>query len=123
MRHNSDASRSTSSRCMAVSGVAIKGDSCFECLVVFDVFQSDNDGFGSQSVPNCISPRPPFASVSFRTCALECVASVGFDLSERGHWRARPTTVLPAELLVSMSGSRAVPAVPSWDTSVAVQCH
>jgi hypothetical protein len=71
-----------------------------------------------QSVPNCISPRPTFASVSFRTCALERVASVGFDLSERGHWRAPPSSVLQAELLASMSGSRA--AVPSWDTSVAV---
>jgi hypothetical protein len=27
-----------------------------KCLIVFDVFQSDNDGFGGQSVSNCISP-------------------------------------------------------------------
>src|SRR5215471_6337785 len=26
---------------------------------------SDNDGFGGQSVPNCISPRSPFASFGF----------------------------------------------------------
>jgi hypothetical protein len=46
--------------------------------------------------------------------------SVGFDMLERGHWRAPPSTVLQAELLASMSRSRAVPAVPSWDISVAV---
>jgi hypothetical protein len=29
------------------SGVVIRDDSRFECLIVFDVFQSHNDGFGS----------------------------------------------------------------------------
>jgi hypothetical protein len=33
------------------SGVVIRDDIRFECLIVFDVFQSDNDGFGGQSVP------------------------------------------------------------------------
>jgi len=65
------------------SGVVINGDSCFECLVIFDVFQSGNDGFSSQSVPKCISP--PLASFGLRTCAPQRVASVGFDLSKRGH--------------------------------------
>jgi len=40
MRHNSDARQSV-----------IRDDIRFECLIVFDVFQSDNDGFGGQSVP------------------------------------------------------------------------
>ena len=55
------------------SSVIIKGDSRFECFVVLDVFQSDNDGFGSQSVPNCISPRSTLASSVFRTAAPDCV--------------------------------------------------
>jgi hypothetical protein len=78
MRHNSDASRSTSSR----STSSRRDDSRFECLIVFDVFRSDNDDFGSHSVSNCISPRPPVASFSFRTGAPERIASIGLDLSK-----------------------------------------
>ena len=49
MRHNSDASRLHGS-----PGVVLRDDILFECLIVFDVFQSDNDGFGSQSVPRSL---------------------------------------------------------------------
>jgi hypothetical protein len=48
MRHNSDASRSTRSR----STSPRRDDSRFECLIVFDVFRSDNDDFSSYSVSN-----------------------------------------------------------------------
>ena len=41
-----------------------------------------NDGFGGQSVPNCISPRPPFAIFGFRTGTPEGVASIGLGLSK-----------------------------------------
>ena len=82
------------------------------CLVVtldsLDVFQSDNDRFGRQSVPNCISPRPPFASFSFRTSAPERIGAIGFDLSKRGHWLVQPSAFLQVELPAS-PGSRLVP--------------
>jgi hypothetical protein len=88
------------------SGIVIRDDSRFERLIVFDVFQSDHDGFGSQSVPNCISPRPPFASFGFRTGAPDRIASIGLDLSKRCHRLMQPTAVLHTELPASMPGSR-----------------
>ena len=64
------------------SGVVIRDDSRFECSIVFDVFQIDNDGFGGQSVPSCVLPRPSFASFALWTGASERIASIGVDLSK-----------------------------------------
>jgi hypothetical protein len=46
MRHNSDKPEHQLAL-HGSSGVVIRDDSRFECLIVFDVFQSHNDGFGS----------------------------------------------------------------------------
>jgi hypothetical protein len=78
-----DASATTAMRAAAPAPAARpfgrrnQGDSCFECLVVFDVFQSDNDGFGRQSVPNCISPRPPLRASVFGPVLLSALSRLG----------------------------------------------
>jgi hypothetical protein len=60
-------------------------------LTVFDIFQSDNDSFGSQSVPDRISSRSLFAILGPRAGAPERIASIGLDLSKRGHWFVTPS--------------------------------
>jgi hypothetical protein len=71
-------------------------------LRVFDVFQSDNDGFGGQSVPNRISPRPPLASFGVRTGAA--VALIGLDLSK--------TRSLACAAIDSFAGG--TPLIDAW---------
>jgi hypothetical protein len=90
------------------SGVVIRDDGRFECVIVFDVFQSDNDGFGSQSVPNRISPRPPFAILGPRAGASERIASIGLDLSKRGHWFVSPSASWEVRLPALAGGSMLV---------------
>ena len=65
------------------------------------VFQSDNDGFGSQSLPDRISPRPPFAIFGSWTSAPERIASIGLDLSKVGHPLVNPSAFLDTELSAS----------------------
>jgi len=116
-RHNSDASRSTSSR----STSSRRDDSRFECLIVFDVFRSDNDDFGSHSVSNCISPRPPLASFSFRTGAPER-SSIDLDLSKRGHWFVQPSAVLQAEFPAVGSCRRGLAGTLALRLQTQAQC-
>src|SRR6516164_6590751 len=70
------------------SGIVIRDDGCFECLVVFNIFERDNDGFRRQSMSDCVLTRPPFAIFGFRPSAPQRIASVGLDLSKRSHPRA-----------------------------------
>src|SRR5215472_2557954 len=87
------------------SGVVINGDSCFECLVIFDVFQSGNDGFSSQSVPKCISPRPPLASFGLRPVLLSALRRLASICRNE----VMACTAVDS-FLASMSGSMTVPA-------------
>src|SRR6516162_1475500 len=43
------------------SGVVICNDGCFERLIVLNIFQSDDDSFGRQTMSDCIVPRSPFS--------------------------------------------------------------
>jgi hypothetical protein len=98
---------------------AIGDDGCFECVIVFDVFQSDNDGFGSQSVPDRISPRRPFA-VSALSIDLDLPSRVIRSRARRCFWKRRPQfarsiDTAPVDLgfvfSCSLHGSVVVPVV------------
>src|SRR5262249_28743734 len=69
------------------SGIVVRDDGCFECLVVFNIFERGNDGLRRQSMSDCVLPRPPFAIFGFRPSAPQRIASIGLDLSERSHPR------------------------------------
>src|SRR6516165_9465555 len=70
------------------SGIVIRHDGCFERLVIFNIFERDNDGFRRQSMSDCVLPRPPFAIFGFRPGAAQRIAPIGLDLSKRSHPRA-----------------------------------
>ena len=69
------------------SGIVVRDDGCFECLVVFNIFERGNDGLRRQSMSDCVLPRPPFSIFGFRPGAPQRIASIGLDLSERSHSR------------------------------------
>ena len=79
----------------------------------WNIFQSDNDRFGRQSMPDCILPRAPFNVFGLRTGAPEDAASIGLYLPKQSHPLASPWAFLEAELPASTSGSRLVPALKS----------
>ena len=57
----------------------------FESLVILCILERRNDGLGRKTVAHGIAARTLFA---FRRCwpgAFERVASIGFNLLERGH--------------------------------------
>jgi hypothetical protein len=87
------------------SGIVIRDDGRFKCSVVSNIFQSDNDGFGRQSMSDCVLPRPPFAIGGFGTGAPERIASIGLDLSKRSHPLASPSASLETGLPTSARGS------------------
>jgi hypothetical protein len=88
------------------SGVIIGNDGCFERLVVLNIFQSDDDSFGSQAVSNCIVPRPSFAICGVRTGAAQRIVSIGFYLSKRRHPLARPSVFSETMLVALAAGVR-----------------
>jgi hypothetical protein len=93
MRHNSDASRLA---LHGSPGVVLRDDILFECLIVFDVFQSDNDGFGGQSVSNCVTKRHdgdtpflikvrsmPTIKIGSRSTARRTIVPIGLNFGLR----------------------------------------
>ena len=67
-------------RCGA--GVVVPDDSCFETAVIVNIINNFDDGFGAQSVPDCVSPRMLFAGLGIWTGASIGVAPIGFDLPD-----------------------------------------
>src|SRR5262249_41132453 len=67
------------------SGIVIRDDGGFERLVVFNIFERDNDSFRRQSMSDCVLPRPLFAIFGFRPGAPQGISSIGIDLSKRSH--------------------------------------
>jgi hypothetical protein len=60
---------------------AVVGDDCgLERFVVFGVFQSSDDRFGCQSMPDSVGSLSLFAIVGFRPGAPQRVASIGLEL-------------------------------------------
>ena len=49
-------------------------------FIVFGVFQSSDDRFGCQSMPDSVGSRSLFAIVGFRPGAPQRVASIGLEL-------------------------------------------
>src|SRR5262245_61817799 len=92
------------------SGIVVRDDGCFECLVVFNVFERDNDGLRRQSMSDCVLPRPPFAVFGFRPGAARRIASIGLDLSERSHPRVSLSGFLETGPAASGTASRRGPA-------------
>jgi hypothetical protein len=88
------------------SGVVICNDGCFERLIVLNIFQSDDDSFGRQTMSDCIVPRSPFSIFGFRTRAAERIASIGLDLSKRSHPFPRPSVFCETKLFASAAGKR-----------------
>src|SRR5262245_2428358 len=92
------------------SGIVVRDDGCFECLVVFNVFERGNDGLRRQSMSDCVLPRPPFAVFGFRTGAAQRIASIGLDLSKRSHPRVSLSGFSETEPPASAPASRPAPA-------------
>ena len=63
------------------TGVVIGDNSRFETAVVVDIFDSFDDGFSAQAVPNGVASRALFAGLCSWTGAPGGIAPIGFDLS------------------------------------------
>src|SRR2546430_8360088 len=86
-------------------GVVVRDDGRLERSVVLDVLDNLDDGFRAQTMPDRVPPRPAFALLGVGTGASDGVASVGLNLSKRGHGLTRPTLFFAA-------GSRVLPDCP-----------
>jgi hypothetical protein len=86
------------------AGVIICNNGCFKRLVIPYVFQGNDNGFGRQAVSDRIVPRSPLAIVGFRASTEQRIASIGFDLSKRGHALASPPAFREARLSTSLAG-------------------
>jgi hypothetical protein len=74
--------------------VKIGRDSRLECLVVVDVFENVDHGFGAKSVPERIPPGAPFSRLGARSRAPLGIPPVGLELPDRGHHGAPATSRL-----------------------------
>jgi hypothetical protein len=76
------------------SRIVIRDNGCFECVVILNVFQSDDDSFGRQSMSDCVLPRSPLAFLGSRPGATQRIASISLELPKRSHELAIPSGIL-----------------------------
>jgi hypothetical protein len=105
MRHSSEPEHQLALH--GSSGV-IRDDGRIECVMVFDIFQSNNNDFGSQSVPDRILPRPLFAAFGFRSGAHERILRRLASICRKEVIRSCPSVFLDTEVPASAAdrGSR-----------------